>query len=151
MLCLGERLSVTWSYLSSGPGSSDRSWVRLRIGDNSSDDQLLQNEEIDLLLESEGSKYAAAAEAARTIAAHYARRVDRTIGRLRISMQQASERYFTLADKLDDEAASGAAGSVGMSGMYAGGISIADKEAEEADTDRTLPDFYRGQFDNHGG
>lgn len=151
MLGLGEWCSVTWSYLSSGPGSSDRSWVRLRIGDNSSDDQLLQNEEIDLLLDTEGSKYGAAAVAARTIAAKYARRVDRTIGKLRISMQQASQHYFALADKIDDEAMSGAAGSVGMSGMYAGGISITEKLSEEADTDRVKPAFTRGQFDNHGG
>lgn len=140
---------MSWSYLSTAPGSSDRSWVRLRIGDNSSGDQQLQNEEIDMLLASEGSKYAAAAAAARTIGAKFATRVDRTIGKLRISMAQASDHYFKLAETLDSEAAAGAA-SEGMDPPFAGGISIADKDASKADTDRPAYAFTRGQFDHPG-
>ena len=141
---------MSWSYLSSGPGSSDRSWVRLRVGDNSSGDQLLQNEEIDLLLSEAGNKYAAGAAAARAIAAHYGRNVSKTIGKLRIEMSQASEAYRSLAEDLDDEAASGAAASDGMNSPYAGGVSLSDRASDAADTDRPDYAFTRGQFDNPG-
>jgi len=40
---------------------------------------------------------------------------------------------------------------VGYSGdLYAGGISVADRESQEADTDRVTPRFTRGQFRHTG-
>lgn len=137
-----------YSYLSSDPGSSDRSWVRLRIGDNSSADVLLYDEEIDVLLASEGGKYAAAASAARSIGARYARKTDKQIGRLRISMAQASQHYFDLADKLDTEAATAIGGMDDIVVPYAGGISLSDRDSDADDTDRPEYSFIRGQFDN---
>ena len=62
---------MTWSYLSDAPGSSDRSWVRLMIGDNSSGAAQLQDEELDVLLSDQGSKERAAIAAARAVGGKY--------------------------------------------------------------------------------
>lgn len=133
---------MSYSYLSSGPGSSDRSWVRMRIGDNSSDNVLFQDEEIDVLLSDYGNKYAAAAAAARSLGAKFARQVTKQVGRLKISMVEASESYFDLAKRLDEET------QLNSGGAWVGGISVSDKETQEADTDWVGSRFSRGQFDN---
>ncbi len=138
---------MTWSYLSSEPGSSDRSWVRFNVGDNASDAQEMQDEEIDLLLASEGSKERAAIAAARALGARFARRSTKKIGRLSIAAGEISKRFFDLAAELEKGLSRRAGGS---DGIYAGGISISDKESEESDTDRVDPGFERNQFDNPG-
>lgn len=139
-----------WSYLSSAPGSSDRSWVRLMIGDNTTANEELQDEEIDVLLSDQGSKERAAIAAARALGARYARKVDKQVGRLRISASQTAKHFFELADQLAQTLAMKAGGA---GGMYAGGISILDKQTEAADTDRVSPAFARDQFSivNAGG
>lgn len=138
---------MTWSYLSSEPGSSDRSWVRFNVGDNASGQQEMQDEEIDLLLASEGSKERAAIAAARALGARYARRADKKIGRLSIGASKISENYFRLAAELEKGLGRRAGGA---DGIYAGGISIADKQSEESDSDRVVPAFARDQFTNPG-
>lgn len=138
---------MTWSYLSSEPGSSDRSWVRFNVGDNASDAQEMQDEEIDLLLASEGSKERAAIAGARALGARFARRADKQIGRLRIASGRVSDNFFKLATELEKGLSRRAGGS---DGIYAGGISISDKESEESDTDRVDPGFERHQFDHEG-
>jgi len=135
---------MTWSYLSSEPGSSDRSWVRLVIGDNTTADQQLQDEELDVLISDQGSKERAAIAAARALGARYARRADKTVGRLSISASQISQHYYDLAKELQKTLGRLTGGA---DGMYAGGISVADKAAETADPDRVAPAFSAGQFD----
>lgn len=136
---------MSYSYLSSGPGSSDRSWVRMRIGDNSSADVLLQDEEIDVLLDDYGSKWSAAAAAARSVGAGFARRTEKTVGKLKIVMGESSAHYFDLASLLDAEANTNAGGA------FAGGISDADKKTQTDDTDWAGASFTRSQFDNPSG
>ena len=131
---------MTWSYLSTAPGTSDRSWIRLRTGDNTSGDELLQDEEIDALLTQEGNKFMAGAMAAETIGAQFARRADKTIGRLRTAISQASLAHFRLAGRLRME------GGMRVSPV-AGGISVSDKETVEQDTDRVVPSFSIGFTD----
>lgn len=138
---------MTWSYLSSEPGSSNRSWVRLKIGDNDSGTPELQDEEIELLISDEGSKERAAIAAARALGARYARRADKKIGRLSINASQIAKSFFDLANELEKGLGRKAGGS---DGIYAGGISISDKRTEEADSDRVAPAFAKGQFDNPG-
>ena len=133
-----------FSYLSSGPGSSDRSWVRLMVGDNTTTPaNELEDEDIDVLLADHGSKERAAIAAARALGAKYARKSDKTVGRLSISASQISRQYFETAKELERNLSR----SVGGVALYAGGISQADKDTEEADTDRVSPAFARGQFD----
>lgn len=133
---------MTFSYLSSGPGSSDRSWVRLRIGDNSSSNYRLEDEEIDVLLDDYGDKYSAGAAAARSMGADFSRQTTKTVGKLKIAMAEASQHYFDLAEQLDKES------QVHAGGGFAGGISISDKETQTDDTDWQGSFFERGQFDN---
>ena len=135
---------MTWSYASSAPGSSDLSWVRLMIGDNTTADEQLQNEEIEVLISDQGSKERAAIAAARALGARYARLADKSVGRLSISASQISEHYYKLASELQ-KTLSRLTG--GANGMYAGGITRSDKDSEIADTDRVAPAFASGQFD----
>lgn len=134
---------MTWTYDSTAPGSSGKSWIRMRIGDTSSGDQLLQDEQISAILDGEGNKYLAGAICAEMVGAWFARKVDKTVGKLRIAMQQASEHYFTLADRLRSECGTRA------DGAYAGGISKDDMDTQEDDTDRVVPQFSMGQFAYH--
>ncbi|MFW6078999.1 MAG: hypothetical protein ACODAE_05220 [Gemmatimonadota bacterium] len=131
---------MTWSYRSSAPNSSDRSWIRLRIGDTSSGDALLQDEEIDAMIDAEGNRYAAAAICCETVAAKFARKVEKGVGRLRVSAQQQYEHYTTLAERLRREAGTRVA-------PFAGGISVSGKRTERDDSDRDDPAFRRGMHD----
>lgn len=133
---------MAFSYASTNIDSSGLSWVRFRVGDTSSGSALLEDAEIEALLDSH-PKERAAALAARGIAAWFARRVDKQVGKLRISMAQASEHYFDLADRLEKETGTSAK-------PYAGGISVSDVESEESDTDRPDRMFSVGQFDHTG-
>lgn len=118
--------------------------MRLRTGDTSSGDVLLDDGAIESLVTLEGNKELAAAAAADSIAAVFARKVDKAVGKLRISLTQASEHYFSLAERLRSEA------SMRNVSAYAGGISRSDRDSELADTDRSGPQFSVGQFDNPG-
>ena len=129
-----------FSYTSTNVGSSDLSWVRFRVGDTSSGSYRLDDGEINALVTEQGNKYFAAAICAEAIGAGFAQRVDKTVGKLSLSISQASERYFNLAARLRAEANMAAA-------PYAGGISASDKADEESDTDRVAPSFSIDQFD----
>ena len=104
---------------------------------------MLQDEEIDAFLSLEGGRDIAAAHAADAIGASFARQVDKTIGKLKISIAKASGHYFDLADRLRFKANSRAA-------PYAGGISQDDKRDAERDTDRVKPAFSLGFTDYAG-
>ncbi len=104
---------------------------------------MLQDEEIDAFLSLEGGRDIAAGHAAAAIGATFARQVDKTVGKLKISMAQASDHFFGLADRLAFKANSRAA-------PYAGGISRSDKLDVEADTDRVKPSFSVGMHDFTG-
>lgn len=137
---------MSFSYLSSGPGSSDRSWIRMRLGDTSSGTAMLQDEEIDAFIDEYGDKHTAAAAAARTLGAQYARQVTKEVGKLKISMAEASQHYFDLADRMERESQKNLSGDTG--GAYAGGISQSEKDSDYADTDWVGSRFQTGQFDN---
>ena len=134
---------MVWSYDSTAPGASDLSWVRLRIGDTSSGSPMLQDEEIESLLSEEGNRHFAAAIAAESIGATFARTADKSVGKLRISIAKASESYFNLANRLRSEADMRVA-------PYAGGISQSDIDAREKDTDQVGAPFQIGMHDFPG-
>ena len=134
---------MTWTYTSTDPGGTNKDWVRLKIGDTSSGDQLLQDEEITALLTDAGAKRRAAVLACRSIGARFARRADKGVGKLNIAASQAAKAYFDLALTLEREQAVSVA-------PYAGGISIADKEIDLSDSDRVDPLFTVGQYDDPG-
>lgn len=104
---------------------------------------MLQDEEIEGLLGEEGNKHFAAAVAAESIGGGFARRSDTTVGKLRISLAKASESYFRLADRLRIEA------NMRVT-PYAGGISVADIETQNKDTDQLGASFEIGMMDFPG-
>ena len=134
---------MSFSYNSSAPESSARSYIRLVISDTSSGSNVLEDEEIDAFLSLEGGRDVAAAYAADAKGAAFAGKVDKTVGKLKISLAQASAHFFELADRLRFKANSRAA-------PYAGGISESDKTNVEQDTDRVQPAFRIGMTDFEG-
>lgn len=124
---------MTWTY-SQNPAGSELDAVRFEIGDTTQADQELQDEEIEyVILQEDNLKYAAAAACDR-IAAKYARKVQKSVGSLQISMQQKFEQYSKLASRIRARA-----GSAPI--PFAGGISLADKQTRELDTDRNIGTF----------
>lgn len=116
--------------------------VRFLIQDTAADTAQLQDEEIDWLLsEAGGSVYRAAASAAQTLASRYASDVDRSVsgaGGLSVSGSQRFAHYTQLAQQLAAQA-----GKKGRGVPFAGGISEAQKDAQEEDSDRVRPAFTR--------
>lgn len=134
---------MTWTYFSSQVQTSDLYYIRLRIGDNSSGDPLMQDEEIQAVIADVGDRLFAASRCARTIAGLFSRRVRKSAGRLSLDSQQAAQAYLKLAGELAAEAALKAQ-------PYAGGISISDKESQLDNSDRVAPQFFIGQTDLPG-
>ena len=95
---------MTWTY-SGNPSSSDRDAVRFLVGDTTSTDPLISDEEIAYLLVLYTEPPNAAVGAARAIAAKFSRESDqaRTVGDLSLSesLSQKSTQYHHLADHLD--------------------------------------------------
>lgn len=117
------------------------SWVRLRIGDTSSGDVLLENEEIEALIDTGGNKVLGAALAAESLGGKFARRADKAVGKLRIQYGKVADSYFRLADRLRYETQFAAV-------PYAGGVSVSDMESEAEDDDRPERMFKLDQFEN---
>lgn len=127
---------MPWTYL--GP-TSDRDRVRLLIGDTEATDPQLQDEEIAWLLAEAGNVYGAAVAACEALAAKYARQVNRSVagaGGLSVSAGDRAQHYRDLAETLQIRAR-----KARRPVPFAGGISDAQKDAVEADTDRVAPAF----------
>ena len=123
------------------PGASFADAVRFLIGDTGTT-ELVSDAEIAYLRSTVGdSEYAVAAECALALANKYAALVDQTIGKISTSYSQKSKQYRDLY--------AGLRRRIGQGGrIYAGGISIVDKETDENDTDCPTPDFTLGMMDN---
>lgn len=131
---------MTWTY-GGDPGDNNKDYVRFRIGDTDSNDELLSDEEINAMLSQFGDKRLAAASAAEAIAAKFSRRVDTRMGKLSQQWSDLVAHYHALAKKLRKEfAIHGAA-------PWAGSISESDKDSERDDTDRVEPAFSVGMHD----
>jgi len=135
---------MVWSY-SGDPGSSDKDSVRFYVGDTIKADPQVNDEEIEFLLTEEGGNaLRAASRTAGMIAAKYARQVDKSVGGLSLSAGRRQEKYERLAQSLWTRANNI---GTGLPTPYAGGISQADKNTNEADPDRVVPAFTRTLMD----
>ncbi len=130
------------------PGSRNIDAVRVLIQDTSTGSAVLQDEEIQYFIDQTPHLYLAAAEAAGAVAGHYAglARVDsKKVGDLQIVAGDAIgtrvREYRNLADTLRRQAAMKAT-------PFSGGISVADKDLQEADTDYDRPFAALGMHDN---
>ncbi len=126
---------MTWTYNETLPANLDK--VRLLIGDTDADDQQLQDEAIAFHLTEEGSVYAAAAACARSLMAHYARRVTFSSAGLSLAASERVRHYTTLALTLERRASSAAGNSLGAA--VVGGVSEAELTTAREDTDAVQP------------
>lgn len=135
---------MTWTYNVAQLQTSQLFQVRFLVGDTISDDQQLQDEEINLTLTLRPNIYRAAAQCCRSLAAGLSRKADTVTGELHTAYSQQAKNYSARAVEYDRQASvsSGAA-------AFAGGISQAQKEQQEQDTDRVPPQFTIGIEDNH--
>lgn len=128
---------MTWSYNIALATEKDR--VRFLAGDTDTADQQVSDEEIAGLLSLYGGAHRTAAAICRHLAARLGRYADTQIGQLRVSLSARARGFADRADELEAQAA--VVGSVPV--PYAGGLSIADKQAREDNTDRVRPLFTR--------
>lgn len=141
---------MTWTY-GGDPAANARDAIRFLVGDTDTTDQLLTDEEIAWVnTEASGTStgttalYDAAYRCCLTIASKLAREADKQVGDLSVSMSQRAKAYREQAVSLKE--LSGREG--GVPTPYAGGISISDKEVDQADSDLFRGRFRSGQFEN---
>jgi hypothetical protein len=128
---------VTWTY--SSDFSSSRDKVRFLVSDTDTSDQLVTDEEIAFALAQNSNIYRAAAIVARSIGLKLSRELslDPAPGGVSLDAQSQADKYLKLADELETQATTRAGGAA----VFAGGISIADRDARVADTDRVPSSF----------
>jgi len=117
--------------------------VRFLVGDTVAPTQL-SDTEILFALDQNPNPYAAAALCARALAARYARKVDSKFETIESKNSQLSRNYDMLARQLDQQARK----QGGLGTPIAGGISRADVESVQANTDRVNPFFRENLFNN---
>ena len=130
---------MTWTY--SGNPDTDAKQVRLLVGDTNSQDQLLNNTEIEFVLSQTADIYAAAADCCDIIIGKLARDVDRNDIGMSATRSQQIQHYTDLRDSLRKRANTNA-------GVYAGGLSQDEKNSDARDPDLPQPAFKRGMNDN---
>lgn len=150
----------TWTYDPTQLGTSTTTGnplmqVRRLIGDTKFNDQQQWDEEINFALcqrgyvpgtPSSGVIYGAAADCCRNLAAELSRQVDIVQGELKTNYSNRAKAYLAMASRYDAKA-SARSPSLG-GGVYVGGISIADKVAQQENADRVRPSFGIGMTDN---
>lgn len=136
---------MAWSYDSTLTTAKDQ--VRFLIRDTDTAKQQVQDEEILWLIKSEANIYMAAYAAGQMVVARTAAGAgvsSKSVGDLSISYGGLSDSGYQI--HLKRLLARGSAHQV----PSVGGISIADKDLIEADTDVPSSDFQRGMHDNPG-
>jgi len=131
---------MAWTY-SGDPSQSSKDAVRFILGDTISSDPLLQDEEINYTLAQNSSVDDAAYAACIGIVAKFSRLADKEVGKIKVKFSQKATQYQKLADKLYLRA-----GVVVI--PYAGGTSVADKQAMQEDSSIVQPAFKKGMMDN---
>lgn len=135
---------MTWSY-TGNPSDSNKDEVRFLIGDTDFDDQLVEDEEINYAIAVEANNTLAAIRIARALAGKFSRKVDKSVGDLRLSYSQQAKNFRELAKFLEN---SNSTATIPI--PYAGGISRSNKKTVREDSDRVPGSFSRGMHDDPG-
>lgn len=131
-----------WTYTGQ-PADSNTDAVRFLMGDTDPSDKLVGDEEIAFALTNEGDIFAAASLVCDHLAARFAREADTSVGgEIQRALSQRSAAFAARAKELRTKLTRRA-------GFYAGGISIADRDTNEDDTDWARGGIQRGQFTNN--
>lgn len=132
---------MSWSY-SGNPAASMLDKVRFLIGDTDITDQQFSNEEINAILADNGNEpYVTAIVLIEGLIARFSRYITKSVGDLSISYGDHVSQYQSLLGDLRRRS------TLQLCKPYAGGISIADKNVDEADDDRVSPYFTVGMHD----
>jgi hypothetical protein len=135
---------MSWTYDPTQLGTSKMMQVRLLVGDTKPTDQQVQDEEINFALTQRANIYGAAAIICRSLSSQLSREADTVDKDLRTTLSQRATAYGKQAAAYEVKA------SVRGGGLpYAGGLSIADKIMNEANTDRVQPQFSIDMDDNY--
>jgi len=132
---------MTWSY-SGNPSNSTQDAVRFLVGDTDTNDQLISNEEIAYFVSEFNNARRSASEAARAIAAKYARLMNRSIGGLSADFSAKYRQYLELADSLLSKE------EMKPVALFISGYTKSAKEAVELDSDRESTFSRKGIMDN---
>lgn len=127
---------MSWNYDSSLGSAKDK--VRFLVQDTDSDDQLASDEEILFTLDEAGDNiYRAASIVCSAVSLQFAKQITINDTRgLAFDPAMQADKYEALAKKWDQKALMS-----GGVGIFAGGISVSDKQTREEDTDRVQPGF----------
>lgn len=141
---------MAWSYdptdLDTTTASGRLNTVRFLVGDTDTNNQQVQNEEIEFsLAQTNDDVNAAASYVARTLASKYASKVTVEVdGQVKAQYSDLYNHYRSLADKLDYQAKKFG----GQLGILAGGISKTRIGTVRSDDDRPEAAFRRDRFTN---
>lgn len=135
---------MTWTYNPAIIATDKVSQVRFLVGDTVVTDPQVENEEIAFALTQRTSIYGAAAIVCRSLASKLSRQADTVDKDLRTTLSSRAKAYSARA--IGYEVQANARGG-GM--PYAGGISVADKIAQENNPDRVPPAFTIDMDDNY--
>lgn len=131
------------NFTYTGAVDTDLEKVRLIVGDISKNRPRLSDGEINFFLTEEGSVRRASVRAAESIAAIFADKVDQSVGKIRISFSQRFKHFTELAKRLSRNANQGS-----LAGAFSGGISKADKQTDENNSDFPKHFFTRDLHDS---
>ena len=123
------------------PDNSALDHVRLLVGDTDCSTAFLTDQEIEFFIEQEGSAEFAAICAAEAIAAKVARKVTQSAAGVSQSLSNLFQHYKELVKDLRAKANANVT-------VYAGGLSVSEKELDRNDADLIQPYFERGQMRN---
>lgn len=132
---------MSWSYNPAQLATSPLYQVRLLVGDTDTNDQLVSDEEINWYVSQQTSVKLAAADVCEAIAAKFARWTDASVDGVSESASQKSERYSARAKELKQDAYS-------LALPVFGGITVAQQQQADQDTDKVQPSFKIGMNDN---
>lgn len=134
---------MAWTF--SDPENIPKDAVRSMVGDTDPADHLISDEEINHALSEWDSTYRAAANICERLAAKFAREVTHSGDGLSFSGSDLHKHYMDLADRLltidRRKRARGAK-------PYAGGISWAERKADDADSDLIQTHIRSHDMDN---
>lgn len=135
-------LAPAWTYNPMELANSTLYQTRFLIGDILQGDQQITDAEINYAVTQYSNVTLAAASLCRHLANRLARSVDLVQGQLKTNYSQRSTQYFAMSKDLEQR------GMASAVGMYAGGISVADVQSQQENSDRVQPEFMIGMTDN---
>jgi hypothetical protein len=137
---------MAWTY-GADPVASNRDAVRLLVGDTDTNDQQLQDSEVEYFLglfgvAGDSRVVPAAIRCCEALAAKYARQVDTTNQGLQVGASKRSEHYRALADDLRDLETT-------VAEVFLGGSKYSEADLMDDNNDLIPPVFRRAQNDKY--